>query len=63
MVARVLKELSEDDLYVKGYLHDRIEAEPQVDYGYPQNHLPDVGIASRNMESSLSIAKRQRSAP
>ena len=60
MVSRKLKLESNELPYIKGYLHEQIEQNNPPDFGYPENHLLDVGNVSHRIESSFEIATRQR---
>ena len=60
MVSRKLKLESNELPYIKGYLHEQIEQSILPDFGYPENHLPDVSNVSHKIESSFAIATRQR---
>ena len=60
MVSRKVKTESNETPYIKGYLHEQIEQRNFPDFGYPENHLPDVGNVSHKIESSFAIATQQR---
>ena len=42
----VLRELGGDAMFIDGYFSKRIKNGEMPDYGYPKNHLPEVGTAS-----------------
>jgi len=46
------------DPYIRGYFSDRIRNGEQPDYGYPENHLPEVGDAVMSVVSGFMKHRR-----
>lgn len=59
MVSRKLKPETDDDCYIKGFLHDQIEAGIFPNYRLPPTRLPDVPDgATMEVESMFMVARR-----
>lgn len=58
MAERKFPEKYQKAFYVDGFLDDRVLSKREPDYGYRENHLPNIKTVAKETESLFEIAVR-----